>query len=1074
MKSARTRLAICLALVLGLLAAPSAFAASSGVVISQVYGGGGNTGAPYNADYVELFNRGTTPVSVGGWSIQYASAAGTGHFGANSGQLAELPDVTIQPGRYLLVQMSGAGTIGAALPEPRFTDPTAVNMSGSAGKVALATGTTTLGCNGSAGQPCDAAALARIVDLVGYGTANFFEGAGPAPALSNTTAALRAGSGCIETDNNSADFTAAAPQPRTSDTDPHFCDAENAPSVASTTPANAATGVAANANVSITFSEAVATATGWYTIACASSGTHIATQTGGSSTFTLDPTTDFAPGEACTVTVAKDLVADTDALDPPDTMAADHVFSFTVFAPPPIRTIGEVQGAVDDLAVGNRHASPFRGQTVVIRGVIYEKTLTRDARTGDLLRGFFIQNTDATDDGNPLTSDGIFVFTRTFPDLIGGYVPTVGDEVVISGRVEEDFNLTRLVNASLVERVGAFADLDVEVPAVETDPPTLLADADRYWERLEGMRVRVPAGSVITDGLDVFAGSLDSEMWVMRGDEPVAQRSNPYAARVFRDPHPLDNNPTPLFDDGNGYRIMVAALGRKGATNDWTTVLSPARTFDRTTNDLVGGVYYAFSKYSVQTVNAPELARGVDPSLNAPPTAGNRHVQYSVGDYNVENLYDFRDDPHDGCDFVGNAGCTGVNPPFDYVPASAEAYETRLGLQAQQIVGDLHSPDIILVQEAEDQDICTVTAGALTCGETNNADGKPDTLQELALAIRAAGGPAYDAAFDRDGSDDRGIVAALMYRTDRVELLPPMASHPVLGSSPQVEYVTAGNAYNNDVQNPKSLNAPLPPAILAEPANRRDGVEVYTRDPQVGFFRIWRTAVGVGAWTDVYAISNHFSSTPDNRINQRREQARYLANIVDALGDGAQVVAGGDFNVYPRPDDPVLPPSDQLGPLYEQGLTNLWDVLVEEAPAAAYSYVFLGMAQTLDGQFVTENLLAKLRQTRVAHVNADFPADYDGDGARGLSDHDPLASRFAMPATFAGVEALLAYYRDSGAITGNNTYEQLLGHLQKAKTVGDDQLRAFIAQVRDKTPRFVTPTASGALIREAELLAAQQ
>ena len=88
---------------------------------------------------------------------------------------------------------------------------------------------------------------------------------------------------------------------------------------------------------------------------------------------------------------------------------------------------------------------------------------------------------------------------------------------------------------------------------------------------------------------------------------------------------------------------------------------------------------------------------------------------------------------------------------------------------------------MILVQEAEDQDICTVAAGALSCGAVNNADGKPDTLQELALRIQAQSGIAYDAAYDRDGSDDRGIVAALMYRTDRVELLPATAGHPVLG-----------------------------------------------------------------------------------------------------------------------------------------------------------------------------------------------------------------------------------------------------------------------------------------------------
>ena len=52
-------------------------ATSTTIVISQVYGGGGNSGAPWTNDYIELFNRGTSPVDVTGWSVQYASAAGT-------------------------------------------------------------------------------------------------------------------------------------------------------------------------------------------------------------------------------------------------------------------------------------------------------------------------------------------------------------------------------------------------------------------------------------------------------------------------------------------------------------------------------------------------------------------------------------------------------------------------------------------------------------------------------------------------------------------------------------------------------------------------------------------------------------------------------------------------------------------------------------------------------------------------------------------------------------------------------------------------------------------------------------
>src|SRR5512145_1002446 len=74
------------------------------LVISQVYGGGGNTGATYTHDFVELFNLGTTPVSLAGWSIQYASATGGGNLGATTTQLTELPAVTLQPGQYFLIQ----------------------------------------------------------------------------------------------------------------------------------------------------------------------------------------------------------------------------------------------------------------------------------------------------------------------------------------------------------------------------------------------------------------------------------------------------------------------------------------------------------------------------------------------------------------------------------------------------------------------------------------------------------------------------------------------------------------------------------------------------------------------------------------------------------------------------------------------------------------------------------------------------------------------------------------------------------------------------------------------------------
>ncbi len=196
-------LAPCLALVAGV--APAA-AVSPDVVVSQVYGGGGNSGATLQNDFIELHNRSAAPVSLTGFSVQYASATGS------SWQVTPLAG-TIAPGGYYLVQE--AAGLGGTTPLPTPDATGTIAMSATAGKVALVTTTTLLTC----GTGCTADATVR--DLVGYGaTASSFEGAAPAPGLSNTTAALRADDGAVDTDDNAADFTAGPPNPRNSGFEP--------------------------------------------------------------------------------------------------------------------------------------------------------------------------------------------------------------------------------------------------------------------------------------------------------------------------------------------------------------------------------------------------------------------------------------------------------------------------------------------------------------------------------------------------------------------------------------------------------------------------------------------------------------------------------------------------------------------------------------------------------------------------------------------------------------------------------------------------------------------------------------
>jgi hypothetical protein len=320
-----------------------------------------------------------------------------------------------------------------------------------------------------------------------------------------------------------------------------------------------------------------------------------------------------------------------------------------------------------------------------------------------------------------------------------------------------------------------------------------------------------------------------------------------------------------------------------------------------------------------------------------------------------------------------------------------------------------------------------------------------------------------------------------MYRADSVELLPLDANDPVLGSSPTVEYRGEALDYNSDVANPKALNADLPSDV--DTSTGRDGSNVYTRAPQVGHFRVWRDGIGQSVFTDLYAISNHFSSGPDSRVEQRTEQAAYNAAIVAALQSAdpdVRVVSAGDFNVFPRPDDPFpAEPSDQLGPMYDAGLHNLFDVLLAEVPSSAYSYTFEGQAQTLDQQFATSSQFDDLVQIRAAHINADFPADFGGDGARGASDHDPQVARWSNDVTFDRLLALVDYYVATGDIATEKEY-LLYDRLHRAaRFLAAGQLGAYRSQLvalgdqaQDLAPRWVSADAAAALEKEADRLAA--
>ncbi|GGD19272.1 hypothetical protein GCM10011343_07330 [Flavobacterium orientale] len=169
------------------------------IVISQAYGGGGNAGSTYTHDFVELLNTGTTSASLNGMSIQYGSATGS------TWQVTVLPDVTLLPGQYYLIQQAQGAGGTVALPTPDLIPATAIAMAGANFKILLA--------NTVDAQTGTCPTGTQILDFVGFGTANCFEGT-VGPALSNTTAGIRANGGCTDTNNNADDFVAGEPTPR--------------------------------------------------------------------------------------------------------------------------------------------------------------------------------------------------------------------------------------------------------------------------------------------------------------------------------------------------------------------------------------------------------------------------------------------------------------------------------------------------------------------------------------------------------------------------------------------------------------------------------------------------------------------------------------------------------------------------------------------------------------------------------------------------------------------------------------------------------------------------------------------
>ena len=585
-------------LLLSSILAVSAAPAAAQVVISQAYGGGGNSGAPLRNDYVEIFNRGGQAVSLSGKSIQYASSAGS------FSSVAALPAVTLQPGRYFLFSLAG-GAAGSDLPTADASN-TGVNLSGTAGKVALVEGTTALACGatGVTPAPCSAGQVAQILDLVGYGATTLFEGSAPVPGLSNTTAALRAGAGCTDTNSNGADFTVAAPAPRNGATAANVCGGGGQP----TNPAGSG------------------------------SASPAALARGESTLLTVS----VIPGTNPTstgITVRADLSAIGGIASQPlldngtqgDQVAGDLVFSWQGTAN------GTASGLVS-LPVSIADSLPRTGSATISLSIVSEVGIARiqGAGVGSPLaqgtqvvtegivtalrsNGYFIQSARGEEDADPATAEGVFVFTNTAPpaEAVVGNRVRVSGRVTLFSRTPHGFPLTQLSNSSLQVRLtGQPLPHAITLDASVLSASSALAALGRY----QGMRVALPSARVVgsTNGFGDFYVTL------------------PDTTRPFREPGiaALDAVPLPAGNtfvrfDRNPERLRVESTGLAGGL--------PFHVDAGNTVDGMSGVmYYDRGDFTLLIGDNSGLVTGGGGTVRAVPVAD--PDGFRIGSYNIENL----------------------------------------------------------------------------------------------------------------------------------------------------------------------------------------------------------------------------------------------------------------------------------------------------------------------------------------------------------------------------------------------------------------------------------------------------
>lgn len=528
-------------LALGLVA-PMAQANPSGtdLVISEVYGGGGNAGATYTHDFIELYNPTGDPISLNNKSLQYRAAATTTVPGSSN--IFALPNATVPAHGNFLVQCASGGANGVALPNAADTTTCALNLSGTTGQIYLVNATTGVAAQTNSSAPWTFAT--SVIDFVGFGTASIFEGTGAAPAPSVSRSITRNSTG-TDGNNNAADFTFTTTMTPT-----------NAAATPGPLAATDPTDVIATVGTPLT------------PITLAASG--------GTAPYTweisglpdgISETSEGVIGGTPTGTGVSTVTATvTDSATTPDSKSVE--FTITVNPAPVLMPIAEVQGT--PATQGAAAASPKVGQRVIVRGVV---TGRYPAGAGNLA-GFYLQTggEEGVDYDTPGASDALFVYTGSKTP------PAIGASVEVVGEVEERFFSTQIASPAPADTITV---LGTPLPAVvpgDTLPGTdcalpgadCLAGAalETLREEHEGEAYLPTDDYTVTDSYDGTPFTQDSSRgFQMQGEIGLAANST---EPLMIPTETIDQSDTAALTARKRWNDAHAVILDDGADRDYT------------------------------------------------------------------------------------------------------------------------------------------------------------------------------------------------------------------------------------------------------------------------------------------------------------------------------------------------------------------------------------------------------------------------------------------------------------------------------------------------------------------------